>query len=73
MLSSKSPSKFYDNPTATNLLKAMSNSVSIISGHPLYITLIFKLQIDCYLPRYIHNYGHALLLKEQTIYFGDFE
>ena len=36
MLPSKSPSKFYDDPTVINLLKAMSNSVSIISGHPLF-------------------------------------
>ena len=35
MFSSKSASKFYDDPTAINLLKAMSISVSIICGHPL--------------------------------------
>ena len=35
MFSSNSRSKFYDDPTAINLLKAMSKSVSIISGHPL--------------------------------------
>ena len=39
MFSSNSRPKFYDDPTAINLLKAISKSVSIISGHPLCLFL----------------------------------
>ena len=37
MFSSNSRPKFYDDPTATYLLKAMSKSVSTISGHQLVV------------------------------------
>ena len=46
MFSSNSRPKFYDDPTAINLLKAMSKSVSIISGHPLVTFKIKKTSVS---------------------------
>ena len=44
MFSSNSRPKFYDDLTAIKLLKAMSKSVSIISGHPLDVAEKFSRQ-----------------------------
>ena len=50
MFSSNSRPKFYDDPTAINLLKAMSKSVSIISGHPLFKVLTANVRSEVHTP-----------------------